>query len=225
MSSKSLIKSKKRVKEHGEVFTPEWIVKEMLDMVKTGEVEDINATILEPSIGEGAFFVEILKRRMEKVFLSEKDQQRYENKVLKGITTLYGIELLEDNLRNCKRILFEKFKEIYLKHCEERAWTVDFNVLDSAKVIFEKNVVQGNFLTKVNNEGKEVALIEWMIRDLKSSNPKATLKEYSLSEIERIHSEDSDTFSEDRDLLSILEEAKGDYGRELGEVSLRYLKG
>ena len=60
-----IIKSKKRVQKHGEVFTPQRIVKMMLDQPGIKEAcESLTATFLEPSAGEGAFLVEILTRKL-----------------------------------------------------------------------------------------------------------------------------------------------------------------
>ena len=71
MNKERLIKSSDRVKSLGEVFTPKNIVKQMLDQPEVMEkVNDLTATILEPSAGEGAFLVEVLRRKM-KVALSQ----------------------------------------------------------------------------------------------------------------------------------------------------------
>ncbi|MDO4665465.1 MAG: hypothetical protein Q4A71_04570 [Actinomycetaceae bacterium] len=61
-----LVKSKQRVADHGEVFTPEWMVRDMLDLVKD-ESERIDARVLEPACGEGAFLQEILRRKLTTV--------------------------------------------------------------------------------------------------------------------------------------------------------------
>ena len=64
----NLIKSKKRVADHGEVFTPDWLVEKMLDLVK-GETERIDARFLEPACGSGNFLVPILQRKLAAVEL------------------------------------------------------------------------------------------------------------------------------------------------------------
>jgi type I restriction-modification system DNA methylase subunit len=58
----SLIKSKKRVADHGEVFTPKWLVEAMLDLVR-GETERIDSRFLEPACGSGNFLIQVLKRK------------------------------------------------------------------------------------------------------------------------------------------------------------------
>ena len=62
----SLIKSKKRVADHGEVFTPPWMVEAMLDLVK-GETERIDSRFLEPACGSGNFLVQVLQRKLAAV--------------------------------------------------------------------------------------------------------------------------------------------------------------
>lgn len=54
----NLVKSKQRVADHGEVFTPAWMVEAMLDLVK-GETERIDSRFLEPACGSGNFLVPI----------------------------------------------------------------------------------------------------------------------------------------------------------------------
>ena len=92
----SLIKSKKRVADHGEVFTPEWMVDAMLDLVKE-ESERIDSRFLEPACGSGNFLVKVLKRKLCAVELkfgkSEFEKRQY---ALLGLMCAYGIEILED---------------------------------------------------------------------------------------------------------------------------------
>jgi hypothetical protein len=62
----NLIKSKRRVADHGEVFTPRWLVEKMLDLVK-GETERIDSRFLEPACGSGNFLVPVLQRKLAAV--------------------------------------------------------------------------------------------------------------------------------------------------------------
>lgn len=76
----SLFKSRQRVADHGEVFTPPWMVEAMLDLVK-GETERIDSRFLEPACGSGNFLVPILKRKLAAVELkfgkSEFEKRHY----------------------------------------------------------------------------------------------------------------------------------------------------
>ena len=97
----NLVKSKKRVADHGEVFTPAWMVEAMLDLVKD-ETERIDSRFLEPACGSGNFIVQILKRKLAAVELkygkSDFERQHY---ALLGLMCIYGIELLADNITEC----------------------------------------------------------------------------------------------------------------------------
>ena len=98
----SLVKSKQRVADHGEVFTPAWMVEAMLDLVKD-ESERIDSRFLEPACGSGNFIVQILKHKLAAVELkfgkSDFERQHY---ALLGLMCIYGIELLVDNIAECR---------------------------------------------------------------------------------------------------------------------------
>ena len=66
LSPESLVRSKQRVADHGEVFTPTWLVEAMLDLVKE-ETERIDSRFLEPACGSGNFLVRILQRKLAAV--------------------------------------------------------------------------------------------------------------------------------------------------------------
>lgn len=97
--SDKLIKSADRVKDHGEVFTPKRIVELMLDQPEIqAKINDLQATFFEPSAGEGAFLVELLKRKLRVAMDKSTSAKSFNNKSLLALTTLYGVELLEDNV-------------------------------------------------------------------------------------------------------------------------------
>ena len=142
-----IIKSKLRVQKHGEVFTPKKIVNKMLNIPEIKEAcENLTATFLEPSAGEGAFLVEILDRKLKMV--SEKynnDLTSYESYSLLALTTLYGIELLEDNAQTCVMNMFQLYYDNYKEQVQHHNGIVKKKVLDSAKEIISSNIRQGNF--------------------------------------------------------------------------------
>ena len=98
----SLIKSKQRVADHGEVFTPPWLVEAMLDLVKD-ESERIDSRFLEPACGSGNFLVSVLKRKLAAVEVkfgkSDFEKRHY---ALLAFMCIYGVELLEDNISECR---------------------------------------------------------------------------------------------------------------------------
>ena len=109
----NLIKSKKRVADHGEVFTPPWLVERMLDLVK-GETERIDSRFLEPACGSGNFLVPVLQRKLAAVEL-KYGRSGFEKRIhaLQAVTCCYGIELLADNIAECRANMLEVFA-VYL---------------------------------------------------------------------------------------------------------------
>lgn len=103
----TLIRSKQRVADHGEVFTPPWMVEAMLKLVE-GETERIDARFLEPACGSGNFLVPVLRRKLAAVELkfgrTDTDFDRHQYALL-GLMCTYGIELLADNIEECRDML------------------------------------------------------------------------------------------------------------------------
>lgn len=181
-----LIKSRNRVRQHGEVFTPVKTVNSMLNMEGLKEkIEDIRATVLEPAVGEGVFLVEILKRRFENILKKSSTISEFENNALFTLTTIYGIELLEDNVKKCVVNIYDCFFYYYNKAISKFGSKMKKKVLASAKIITSSNVVQGNFLTRKNNDNKPIILSEW--KEICNKNNKKNIRvirtEYTLDEI------------------------------------------
>ncbi|NLA80787.1 MAG: SAM-dependent DNA methyltransferase, partial [Chloroflexi bacterium] len=113
------VKSKKRVAEHGEVFTAEREVNAMLDLVKH-ETERIDSRFLEPACGTGNFLAEILKRKLVVVqSRCGKHPADFERNAFVALSSIYGVELLEDNAKECRARLFKIFDESYTKVCKK----------------------------------------------------------------------------------------------------------
>ena len=165
------IKSKIRVQKHGEVFTPKKIVNKMLDTPGISEAcKSIQATFLEPSAGEGAFIVAILDRKLNMVVKQYNDDLRqFENYSLLALTSLYGIELLEDNAQTCVLNMFQKYYEVYQKQVDYHNGILKKNVLGSAKEIISSNICQGNFLTKETIDSKPLVFSEWSPLNMKKN--------------------------------------------------------
>ena len=150
----TLIKSKQRVADHGEVFTPDWLVEAMLDVVKD-ETERLDSRFLEPACGSGNFLIKILKRKLVTVEIkyskSEFDRNHY---ALLSLMCIYGIELLEDNITECKANLLEIFAE-YLN-------LATGDVLYSCgDFVLSQNIVHGDALTMRDMSGNPIAFAEW----------------------------------------------------------------
>lgn len=150
------VKSKERVADHGEVFTNEREVNAMCDLVLQ-ETERIDSRFLEPACGDGNFLIEILKRKLtivEKKY--KKSSYDFERFSLLAIGSLYGVELLNDNVITCRDRLFDLWDRTYKKNCKK-----DYNeqTVNSAKYILSKNIVCGNALTllKVDENGNDIS--------------------------------------------------------------------
>ena len=150
----SLVKSKQRVADHGEVFTPAWMVEAMLDLVK-GESERIDSRFLEPACGSGNFLVQILRRKLAAVELKygKSDfERRYFG--LLALMCVYGIELLPDNITECRANLLEIFAEYLRLGPSDELYRAAFWVLS-------QNLVHGDALTMRTHTGEPITFAEW----------------------------------------------------------------
>jgi hypothetical protein len=148
------VKSKQRVADHGEVFTPAWTVEAMLDLVK-GETERIDSRFLEPACGSGNFLVEVLRRKLAAVELKFRDSD-FEKRhyALLGLMCIYGIELLDDNIAECRDNLLGIFAEFLGVDDSD-------DVYRAAGYVLSQNVIQGDALTMRTNLDKPIVFAEW----------------------------------------------------------------
>lgn len=148
------IKSKQRVADHGEVFTPEWMVNDMLDLVKN-ESERIDSRFLEPACGSGNFLVAVLNRKLSTVEqrFGSSDFERKHHALL-ALMCIYGIELLPDNVIECRENLLEIFDR-FLGSSFDDEWH------QAAAAVLESNIVQADALTYLQSDGKPIELPEW----------------------------------------------------------------
>ena len=170
-----LIKSKSRVQKHGEVFTPDWMVRMMLSVPAIqAKLKDIRATFFEPSVGEGAFVTEILHQKLNHVDEISNKSDWVEN-ALWVVASIYGIELLTDNLiiakQNLVEVLIEHYQNFYQKELSRNT-----DLYKSARYIIDNNIVQGNALTQLNNSDELVVFSEWEKRGDKVKQSQFTFK-------------------------------------------------
>ena len=152
--------SKKRVADHGEVYTSKREVNAMLDLVKN-ETERIESRFLEPACGTGNFLTEILDRKLAVVHSRYgKNQLEYERYALLAVSSLYGIDILEDNIKECQTRLFSSFEQRYTALCKE---AVQEECLNSVRYILERNIIQGDALTlkTIGNNPQPIVFSEW----------------------------------------------------------------
>jgi hypothetical protein len=188
MSKEILIKSKKRVQKHGEVFTPSWMVEKMLNIDEIKKCCDNLTTIfLEPSAGEGAFLTAILRRKLYMIANNYSTNiNQFENFSLYALSTLYGIELLDDNVQMCVMNLYQEYYEHYLNIAQKFNVRLKNKVLNSAKCIIKSNIRQGNFLTQLTTNGNLIVFSEWkMLKQptKRTRNIIVSRTEYTLQDI------------------------------------------
>jgi hypothetical protein len=152
--SMNLIKSKKRVADHGEVFTPAWLINAMLDLVKD-ETERIDSRFLEPACGSGNFLVQVLRRKLLAVEFkygqSDFEKRHY---ALLALMCIYGIELLPDNITECCTNLLDSFAEyLGVDDADE--------LYRAARFVLSLNLVHGDALTMKDSGGQPITFTEW----------------------------------------------------------------
>ena len=158
MADKRQIKSKQRVTDHGEVFTSQREVNSMLDLVKQ-ETERIESRFLEPACGDGNFLAEILRRKLAVV----KAQYRqfppdYEKYSILALSSLYGVELLPDNVEACRKRLFKIWNKAYTAICKRDA---EDRCREAARYILAHNILCGNALTMTTSAGTPIIFAQW----------------------------------------------------------------
>lgn len=149
------VKSKQRVTDHGEVFTAEREVNAMLDLVKQ-ETERIDSRFLEPACGDGNFLAEILRRKLAVVKRKyKKSPIDYEKYAVLAATSIYGVDLLQDNVDACRQRMFAIWDKEYQTVLKKE---VNEDCREAVRFIFSRNIVCGNALSlkKVDTHGKDI---------------------------------------------------------------------
>lgn len=150
----SLFKSKQRVADHGEVFTPRWMVEAMLDLVK-GDTERMDSRFLESACGSGNFLVQVLRRKLSaverKFGKSDFERRHY---ALLALMCIYGIELLADNIAECRANMLEILADYLNLEESDDPYRAAFYVLS-------QNLVHGDALTMRTSDGQPITFAEW----------------------------------------------------------------
>ena len=156
------IKSRKRVSDHGEVFTGEREVNAMLDMVKS-ETERIESRFLEPACGDGNFLAEILRRKLVAVKKASKYKGKifpadYQKKAILALCSIYGVELLQDNVDACIKRLYDIWDKEYTKVMKKEA---NDEARSVALYVLKKNILCGDTLTMLKADGTPIIFSQW----------------------------------------------------------------
>lgn len=184
MKEEKLIKSVQRVKDHGEVFTPDRIVKQMLDQKEFRPgLTSLTATILEPAAGEGAFLTEVLIRKLSLADRLSTSIDAYGQNALIALASLYGIELLVDNTELLVMHMYHVFYREYARQVKRYRSTENPKIIKSAMVIIKSNMVQGDALTGKNKDDKDIIFSEWKLLPTVRGVQKIQRTEYTLDAI------------------------------------------
>ncbi len=154
------IVSKKRVTDHGEVYTRKREVNAMLDLVKQ-ETERIDSRFLEPACGTGNFLAEVLARKLCVVESRyKKSLLEYERNAVLAVSSIYGIDILQDNVDKCRERLFGLFNESYT-HLYKTA--VKNECRNVVQYILKKNIIHGDALTltTAGDKPRPIVFAEW----------------------------------------------------------------
>lgn len=159
------IVSKRRIADHGEVFTAAREVNAMLDLVKQ-ETQRIDSRFLEPTCGKGAFLTEILRRKL--AIVSERYRRNstdYERYAVLAVASIYGIDLLPDNVADCRALLLGICIENYASACKCKCDCIPTDFVEAIRFILSKNIVLGDALTLKYADGsdKPIVFSEWSL--------------------------------------------------------------
>jgi len=157
MNNSKQVKTKQRVTDHGEVFTSSKEVNAMLDLVNQ-ETENINSTFLEPACGTGNFLVEILRRKLTIVERRySKNQVEFERYAIAALCSIYGVEKMEDNTKECRQRIFGVFTHFYINNFKK----VKTDFLRVAEFILRRNILCGDALSLQDSNKLPIVFSEW----------------------------------------------------------------
>ena len=154
-ANQSGIKSKERVREHGEVYTPEHIVKDMLNLNGIKEMSyEIDKTFLEPSCGNGNFLVEIIRRKLdvakrEALIDGVLDKEKYNINIVRVICSIYGVDIMGDNIQQARQRMMSIAKDEYSKTTGE---VMSKRLEKVLGFIMSRNIILGDMLKNISVE-------------------------------------------------------------------------
>lgn len=155
------IKDKSRVSNFGEVLTSKREVLDMLNLVNT-ETSRLDSRFLEPACGDGNFLIEVLNFKLDILEKNySKNQYEFEKFSIQIFTSIYGIDILEDNIISARERLFNQYFDLYNKKFKSN---INQKLLDCIKYILKLNLVHADALSlkKVKND-KFIIFSEWSL--------------------------------------------------------------
>ena len=155
------IKDKSRVSNFGEVLTSKREVLDMLDLVNT-ETSRLDSRFLEPACGDGNFLTEVLNSKLDILKKNySKNQYEFEKFSIQIFTSIYGIDILEDNIISARERLFNQYFDLYNKKFKSN---INQKLLDCIKYILKLNLVHADALSLKNvKNDKFIIFSEWSL--------------------------------------------------------------
>ncbi|MCI6919505.1 MAG: SAM-dependent methyltransferase [Lachnospiraceae bacterium] len=185
------IVSKERVKEFGEVFTPDSIVNDMMDLVdskldtKYSDKEYISNIILEPACGDGQFLVRILYRKLERVRKLPVEERQLH--LIKALCSTIGVDIQEDNVKRARErmqaIATGKAVKTFDLSDTTNIIQIDLGIEYTERLnsiinyILERNIICGNTL----DDNAPIIL-----SDYKFNGDKVIVEECALNELDNV---------------------------------------
>lgn len=174
------VKTKDRVRDHGEVFTAEREVNAMLGLVQH-ETERIDSRFLEPACGTGNFLAPVLERKIALVKKKYgRSQVEFERYAVLAVGSIYGVDLLPDNVKTCQERLFKIFDDtytsLYKKKCKE-------DLRESVHFVLNRNILCGDALTLKTNKGAPILFSQWSL----ATGSKIKRHDYTFEELIPVH--------------------------------------
>lgn len=154
------VKSRRRVADHGEVLTGQREVNAMLDLVSQ-ETERIESRFLEPACGTGNFLAEILRRKLQVVAARySRSHLEYQRYAVLAVSSVYGIDILEDNVEECRERLYSVFDSEYRRLFKAKG---SEGCREAVRFILSRNIVRGDALTlrTVGPSPEPIVFSEW----------------------------------------------------------------
>lgn len=156
-----IVRSRDRVRAYGEVFTPRYMVDQMLDLVGE-DLEDgpnfVDKTFLEPAAGDGNFLVAILHRKLRAIE-QRLAPEHWASESLFALASIYGIELLEDNHVDAKAAMLAEFDRFHASH--RTSPDTENDLMRAASFLVDTNIIRGNTLTGRDWGGEEIQFSWW----------------------------------------------------------------
>lgn len=188
----TLVKSKQRTVEFGEVFTSKEIVDSMINLIDEGKLS-IESRFLEPACGNGNFLYEILDKKLKSVEDKyKKDQNDYERYSILSVSSMYGIDILNDNVLECRKRLLDLYIKRYTNLFKNK---INNKSIESVGYILDNNIITGDALSlKISDKSeKPIVFSEWSF--INSTMIKR--RDYTLANLIEYRPFESDTLFSD----------------------------